>query len=863
MDLIEKFRFADHEFKYYSIKKIGEIFPEIFQIPFSLKILAENIARNLNGKLREEYLENLIKRKHDKEIPFYPSRIILQDYTGIPLLLDLVSMRKAVQKFNIDPEVINPSIQTDLVIDHSIQVDFFGFKEAFYKNLEYEYKRNWERYYFLKWAKESFKNFRLIPPGKGIIHQINIEYLTKVINIKDGFVFPDTLLGTDSHTTMVNSLGVLGWGVGGIEAEAVMLGQPYYILVPQVVGVKLKGELQEGATATDLVLSITEMLRNKNVTNKFVEFFGEGLMNLAIEDRATISNMAPECGSTVNMFPIDNETVKYLTKTGRDFYANLSEIYSKIQFFNDYDVKYDEIIEFDLGKVEPCIAGPRNPEERIPLRKSKEILSKIIGKKSNNNEIKDGAVLIAAITSCTNTSNPSLLIGAGLLAKKAYELGLRTKPYVKTSFAPGSRVVTEYLEKAKLLEYLENLGFHIVGYGCTTCIGNSGPLIPFVEKIVKERDIYGVAVLSGNRNFEGRINPLLKAAFLASPILVVAYAIAGRIDIDFYNEPLGYNKEGKPVYLRDVWPSLKEIKDIEDKYINPEIFIKKYSEIFEGDEYWNKIPFYKSSIFEEDPKSTYIKIPPWFEEFSFEKKRPKDIKNARVLLLLGDKITTDHISPAGPIPLESDAGKYLLNLGIPYEEFNTYGSRRGNHEIMVRGGFSNIKLKNFLVDKTGGYTLYIEDNKKEITTVFDAAMRYKSKNIPLIVLAGKQYGSGSSRDWAAKVTYMLGIKAVIAESFERIHKSNLVAMGILPLQFKEGESWKSLGLTGLEEYDIIGIEEGLYPRKELIVKARNNSKETEFKVITRLDSDVEVEYYVNGGILHYTLRNIINSNKKF
>jgi aconitate hydratase len=759
-------------------------------------------------------------------------------------------MRSHAKRLNLDPLKINPKVPVDLVIDHSIQVDYFGTVYALKLNLEKEYERNYERYMFLKWAQKAFKNFRVIPPGKGIIHQVNLEYLARVIDSRDGKVFPDTLVGTDSHTTMINGIGVLGWGVGGIEAEAVMLGLPYYIPIPETIGVKLIGEPREGITATDIVLTITEMLRKENVVGKFVEFFGPSLTYLTAQDRATISNMAPEYGSTISYFPIDNETLDYLRYTGRSKeHIEMVEFYSKIQglFYEGQKIEYSKIIEFDLSQVEPCIAGPRNPEERIPLSKVKEHFKNIIEeyeKRKKSSFIPNGAVVLSSITSCTNTSNPSVILGAAILAKKAIERGLKTKEYIKTSFAPGSLVVTEYLKSTNLLPYLEALGFHIVGYGCTTCIGNSGPLPSIVAKEIVEKDVYVVGVISGNRNFEGRINPLLKATFLASPPLVVAYSLAGKIDIDFYNEPIGYDPNGSPVYLKEIWPSFKEIKEYLPNAYNIELYSKIYKNIEEGDENWNKIKVEESEVYNW-PRSTYIKEPPWFDEIHIL----DDIIGARVLLLLGDRITTDHISPAGPITKDSEAGKYLLSLGE--KDLNTFGARRGNHEVMLRGGFSNIKLKNYLVDKEGGYTLYFPTN--EILSVYEAAMRYKKNNVPLIIIAGKQYGAGSSRDWAAKVTALLGVRAVIAQSFERIHRSNLVAMGVIPLQIDK--SWKELGIRGNEIFNIEGLK-NLKPKGKVRVKAIGENSIIEFEAIARVDTSIELEYLKKGGIIPYIFEKV-------
>lgn len=900
----------------------------VSKLPFTIKILLENILRNIDNKaITEDDAITIAKWPSSvgsKEIPFLPARVILQDFTGVPAVADLAAMRSAMKRFGGDPRKVNPIIPVDLVIDHSIQVDYYGTVYAFALNLEKEFERNRERYVFLKWAQRAFDNFRVVPPGRGIIHQVNLEYLAKVVQLRnhngDLTAFPDSVLGTDSHTTMIAGIGVLGWGVGGIEAEAVMLGQPYYMLVPEVVGVKLTGELPEGATATDLVLTITELLRKKGVVGKLVEFYGPGVSKLSAPDRATISNMSPEYGATVGFFPVDDITLQYLRITGRDEeLIRLVEWYTKIQgMFRTDDMPdpiYSEVIELDMSTIEPSIAGPKNPEDRIPLYRAKEAFLEVLmeylkTKKSSNptgqgtsertkeslsgserrelmgyegGELKgsentnimnvlspvkvqigdyetvmsNGSIVIAAITSCTNTSNPSVLIGAGLLAKKAVERGLRVKPYVKTSFAPGSRVVTEYLKSSGLLPYLEALGFHVVGYGCTTCIGNSGPLPNAVAKAITDNDLFTVAILSGNRNFEGRIHPLVRAAYLASPMLVVAYALAGKISIDFTKEPIGYDPNNNPVYLKDIWPSQKEIRETIEKSISPEMFKEKYADVFKGEERWENLPVPEGDLYSWDATSTYIQEPPFFKDMPLEPPELKDIKGAYVLALLGDRITTDHISPAGSISKDSPAGRYLIEKGVNPIDFNTYGARRGNHEVMIRGTFANIRLKNLLVpDTEGGWTIHVPSGTK--MTIYDAAMRYMRENKPLIILAGKQYGAGSSRDWAAKGTYLLGVKAVIAESFERIHRSNLIGMGVLPLQFKDGQSWKSLGLTGFETYDIEGISEGLKPKKELTVIARKSNGETiKFNVIARLDTEIEIEYYKHGGIMQYVLRKII------
>ncbi|MDT7861284.1 MAG: aconitate hydratase AcnA [Saccharolobus sp.] len=852
-----KFLYKGAELYYYPLKELNERGYKIDELPYSIKILIENVYRNLDGnKITEDDLEAIANWRVGKEFAFMPTRVLMQDYTGVPLLVDLAAMRNKVMEIGKDPRIINPVIPADLVIDHSVQVDYFGTIYSLDFNMKKEFERNIERYQFLKWAQGAFRNLRIVPPGKGIVHQVNLEYLSTVVTKSEvrGFLtaYPEVIIGTDSHTTMINGLGILGWGVGGLEAEAVLLGEPYYMNVPEVIGVKLTGEIQEGVTPTDVVLYITELLRKKNVVNKFIEFFGPSLSLLSVPDRATIANMAPEYGATAAYFPIDDETVNYLILTNRD--GNLVREYSKLQeIFYDLNKKisYTDVVEIDLSKIEPSLAGPKNPDERVTLR---EIKKKIIKEnKKKGKYIEDNAVVLAAITSCTNTSNPTVMLGAGILAKKAVELGLRTQPYVKTSMAPGSPIVAEYLKETGLLPYLEALGFHIVGFGCTTCIGNSGPLPKHIEEDIKNNNIEAYGVISGNRNFEGRINPLLKGTFLASPILVVAYAIAGRIDIDFYNEPIGYDPNGNPVYLRDIWPSLKEIRTYMNIALNPELF-KKKANIFEGNELWNSLKIPQGDVYTWDEKSTYIRLPPWFSEVEKEEEL-KDIINARILLLLGDKITTDHISPAGPITPDSPAGLYLRQLGVT--ELNTYGARRGNHEVMLRGGFFNPKLKNLLVDKEGGYTKHFPDNK--IMSVYEAAMQYKSEGVPLVIVAGKQYGSGSSRDWAAKVTKLLGVKAVLAESFERIHRSNLVAMGVIPIEISD---WRTLGIKGDETVNIYGIKD-LKPRKELSIEfIKADGTKTVTKGIARIDNNAELTYVKEGGILNYVLRKFLEYEKK-
>lgn len=876
---------------FYSLERLEKaIGADISRLPFSIKILLENVIRYCDGHIVTE--EDILalanwnpKVPVEREIPFIPARVILQDFTGVPCVADLAAMRSAVHKMGRDTKQINPIVPVDLVIDHSVQVDFFRSSDAFDKNVEREFERNRERYTFLRWAQKAFNQFRVVPPGTGIVHQVNLEYIAKVVQHRkvngDVFAFPDTLVGTDSHTTMINGLGVLGWGVGGIEAEACMLGQPLYMLIPEVLGFKLYGELVEGATATDLVLTVTQMLRKKGVVGKFVEFFGPGLSRLSLADRATVANMSPEYGATVGFFPVDQETLQYLRGTGRDDeLVDLVELYTKAQGLfrtdNMAGPVYSDILELDMRTVEPSLAGPRRPQDRVTLREMKRSFETVLksyraNRKNSGTKVEvqmnghkavlsHGSVVISAITSCTNTSNPSVMVGAGLLAKKAVEQGLSVNPAVKTSLAPGSRVVTDYLKESGLMTYLEALGFHLVGYGCTTCIGNSGPLPEPVADAIKKNDLTVAAVLSGNRNFEGRINPLAEMSYLASPPLVVAYALAGTVDIDMINEPLGISRSGKPVYLRDIWPSQEEIQNTIKKTLNPELFRGRYAHVFEGDERWRRLSIPQGDLYEWDPKSTYIQEPPFFVNLSLKPEPLRDIKGARVLVLLGDSVTTDHISPAGNIAPDSPAGRYLVENGVRPLDFNSYGARRGNHEVMIRGTFANIRLRNLMLPGTeGGWTVHVPTGEK--MSIYDAAIKYKSEGTPLIVIAGKEYGSGSSRDWAAKGTMLLGVRAVIAESYERIHRSNLVGMGVLPLQFKPGEGREILGLTGFEEYEIEGIAEGLQPHKEVTVKLRReDGGETAFKVICRLDSRIEIEYYCNGGILQTVLRQMIRGS---
>ena len=876
--------------KIYLLKRLeDEGIADISRLPFSIRVLLENLLRHCDGHIvTEEDIVALAKwdtQNHElREIPYMPARVILQDFTGVPCVADLAAMRSTVHRMGGDPERINPIVPVDLVIDHSVQVDFFNASDAFRRNVELEFERNHERYAFLRWAQIAFDQFQVVPPGTGIVHQVNLEYLAKVVQTRkangDTVTFPDTLVGTDSHTTMINGLSVLGWGVGGIEAEACMLGQPLYMLMPEVVGFKFYGELPKGATATDLVLTVTQMLRKKGVVGMFVEFFGSGLSRLSLADRATVANMSPEYGATMGFFPVDEETLRYLRGTGRDRkLVELVETYTKNQglFRTDDtpDPVYNDLLELDLSTVEPSLAGPSRPQDRVGLREMKKSFGALVSAKKMKDAqtsgggcveiqidgrktmLTDGSVVISAITSCTNTSNPSVMIGAGLLAKKAVEHGLSVNPAVKTSLAPGSRVVMDYLNGAGLVPYLEKLGFHLVGYGCTTCIGNSGPLPDPIADAIKKNDLTVAAVLSGNRNFEGRIHPQVKLAYLASPPLVVAYALAGTVNIDMLNEPLGMGSSGKPVYLKDIWPSQEEIRSTVEKTLNPELFKGRYAHVFEGDELWNGLSTPEGDLYVWDPESTYIQEPSFFTDFSLEIPPLQDIKGGRVLALLGDSITTDHISPAGNIAVDSPAGRYLIEHGVKPREFNSYGSRRGNHEVMVRGTFANIRLRSQMVPGTeGGWTVHVPTGEK--MSIYDASMKYQSEGTPLLVIAGKEYGSGSSRDWAAKGTMLLGVKAVIAESYERIHRSNLVGMGVLPLQFKPGENRETLNLTGFEKYSITGIAEGLMPRKEVTVRVKGkDGKETSFNAIARLDSPIEIEYYRNGGILQTVLRNML------
>ena len=871
----------------YSLEKLQKdgIGP-VDSLPFSIRILLEQALRNVDDfQVRPEDVTALANwnanKKSPKEIPFKPTRVILQDFTGVPAVVDLASLRSAMVAMNGDPSVINPRVPVDLVIDHSIQVDFFGSSGALNKNMEIEFRRNRERYEFLKWGKQAFDNFNVYPPGVGIVHQVNLETAASVVQSRDGVCFPDTVVGTDSHTTMINGLGVMGWGVGGIEAESVMLGQPIYMLIPEVIGFRLQGKLQEGATATDLVLRVVEMLRQKGVVEKFVEFFGSGLNNLTLADRATLANMAPEYGATMGFVPVDDETLNYLRGTGRpEALVQRIERYSKAQGLfrrNDTpDPIFTDTLELDLSTVEPALAGPKRPQDRVNLSQMQpkwqktlqastkergfelsgdELESTVPVKGIESGELKHGSVVIAAITSCTNTSNPSVMLAAGLLAKKAVEKGLKRQPWVKTSLGPGSRVVTDYLQATGLNAALDALGFHTVGYGCTTCIGNSGPLPENVVSAINEGDLVVTSVLSGNRNFEGRISSHIKANYLASPPLVVAYAIAGTVNQDLNNDPLGNDKDGKPVFLKDIWPTKAEIAEVENM-ISSEMYEKEYKDVGESSPMWNAVESRTGEVYEWGDSSTYIQNPPFFQNMGLDTKTLEDITGARVLVKLGDSITTDHISPAGSFSEETPAGAFLLASGTDKVDFNSYGSRRGNDRVMTRGTFGNVRLRNELAPGTeGGFTKLMPDG--EVTTIYDASLKYKESATPLVVLAGAEYGTGSSRDWAAKGTLLLGVKAVAATSFERIHRSNLVGMGVLPLQFKDGETHKSLCLSGDEEYAVLGLSDNLKPGQDLILKAGDRK----ITVTCRLDTQVEIEYYKNGGILHTVLRNFMRENQ--
>jgi len=913
--------------KYYSLKALKEQGYAIDKLPFTIRILLENALRNYDDfAIKKEHIETLLNWSPDgvpNDIPYMPARVLMQDFTGVPSVVDIASIRSEVgrKKGKEAASGINPQVPVDLIIDHSVQVDYFGTSEAYQQNVQKEYERNGERYSLLKWAQQGFADYSVLPPGLGICHQVNLEYLAHGVYLRDGYAFPDTLVGTDSHTPMVNGIGVVGWGVGGIEAEAVMLGQPIYMLNPEVVGLKLTGSLPEGATSTDMVLAVTHLLRKHGVVGKFVEVFGEGLNNLTVPDRATISNMSPEFGCTVTFFPIDDRTLDYMRLTARDEdHVKTVEQYTKNNMMwreNEDTIQYTNKLELDLGDVVPAISGPKRPQDKIVLpdvknsfiQLMKDIYQrdyidleererwlseggqvptteqtsedrdssipqeadvevetqavsdnglKSVGVKTGDSEfiLSDGSIVMAAITSCTNTSNPSVMLGAGLVAKKAIEKGLDVKPWVKTSLAPGSKVVTTYYEKSDLMPYLEALGFHVVGYGCTTCIGNSGDLPPHIAKAVEENDMIVSSVLSGNRNFEARIHPSIKMNFLASPMLVVAYAIAGRVDLDLFNEPLGFDPNFEPVYMKDIWPTNEEIREVVERVIEPEDFKNNYANLFEGDDVWKALDAPTGQVYDWDDQSTYIKEAPFFQDISETPGALEDIRDAHTLLVLGDSITTDHISPAGKIGEETPAGQYLISKGVKPAEFNSYGSRRGNHEVMIRGTFANVRIKNQLVDRDGGWTIHHPTGEE--MSVYDASVTYAKEGTPLVVLGGKEYGSGSSRDWAAKGTNLLGVKAVIAESFERIHRSNLVGMGVLPMRFQPGESRESLGLKGDETFTISGIAGGLSPNKELEVVARkSDGSEVTFSAIAQLNSEVEIAYYQNGGILQYVLRRFL------
>jgi aconitate hydratase len=903
---------------YYRLDALASSCPlGLDKLPITVKILLENALRN---QTHEAFTENHVrllaawgtKGSENQEFPFLPARVLLQDYTGVPCVVDLAAMRAAMARLGGDPSRINPLVPADLVIDHSVQVDAFGSRQAFDANVAREYERNVERYTLLRWAQHAFQNFRVVPPGTGIVHQVNLEYLARPVQTRaigsENVAFPDTVVGTDSHTTMISGLGVLGWGVGGIEAEAVLLGQPIYMLTPQVVGFKMHGQMPEGTTATDLVLFVTQQLRKHGVVGKFVEFYGPGLSQLSLPNRATLANMAPEYGATTGLFPIDEETLNYLRQTGRPTaQVELAERYSKeLGLFRTDDTPdpvFSETLELDLATVEPSMAGPKRPQDRVrldevraslrgafptsfPAREATEEKERMADEGGATDEsrhpstpqvepqpsappveveiggvrtsIEHGAVVIAAITSCTNTSNPQVMLGAGLVAKKAVEAGLQTRPYVKTSLAPGSRVVTEYLDKAGLTPYLEALRFHTVGYGCTTCIGNSGDLPAPVATAVKQHDILAAAVLSGNRNFEGRVNPLARANYLASPPLVVAYALAGTVDIDLTTQPLGQSPSGEDVYLRDIWPTDAEVAQAVEEAVGPELFRTRYADVFKGDERWQNLPIPESDLFVFDESSTYVQEPPYFEDLAPQPARPGDITGARMLVMLGDSVTTDHISPAGPIPVDRPAGRYLVEHGVKPIDFNSFGARRGDHNVMVRGTFGNIRLKNELVPgKEGDYTVDFLKND-EVTSIYEASQHYVQENVPLIVVAGKEYGTGSSRDWAAKGPLLLGVRAVVAETFERIHRSNLVGMGVLPLEFKGGQNRKTLGLTGRETFDVVGVSAGLKPGMEVTVRIRReDGTQDEFQAVARLDSPMDVAYYQHGGILQYVLRQLL------
>ncbi len=880
------------KYSYFSLPALAKTLgADLSRMPFSLRLFLENLLRHEDGRfVRSSDIEALARGGKDREVSFMPARVLMQDFTGVPAVVDLAAMRDALARLGGDPKRINPLQPVDLVIDHSVQVDAFGTADAFKTNSELEFGRNSERYLFLKWGQKTFQDFRVVPPETGIVHQVNLEHLARVVWTKEeagrSWAFPDTLVGTDSHTTMINGLGVLGWGVGGIEAEAAMLGQPLPMLVPAVVGFNLRGRLPAGSTATDAVLTVTQMLRTKGVVGKFVEFYGEGLTALAIADRATLANMAPEYGATVGFFPVDARTIEFLRFTGRPGDAvALAEAYFNAQEMfrgpGTPEPQFSDSLELDLGQVAPCLAGPRRPQDRILLSDSKTAWDKALpdylkekDKKGNfpapagtrveikpsngggSYSIGHGSVVIAAITSCTNTSNPSVMVGAGLLAKRARDRGLKSKPWVKTSLAPGSKVVMDYLAAAGLQKPLEELGFHLVGYGCTTCIGNSGPLPEAVGQAVTSNNLIAAAVLSGNRNFEGRINPLVRANYLASPPLVVAYALAGRMDLDLSRDPIGDDKTGKPVYLKDIWPSPEEVASAVQAALKPEMFARQYADAFSGDSNWKSLDVAASERYDWQADSTYVRLPPYFDGMSRTPGALSDIQGARCLAVFGDSVTTDHISPAGAIPKDGPAGLYLQSRGVKPADFNSFGARRGNHEVMMRGAFANIRIRNMLVDVVGGYTKLLPEGT--VMSIFDAAEKYKAARTPLVVLAGREYGSGSSRDWAAKGPMLLGVRAVIAQSFERIHRSNLVGMGVLPLEFPAGQNAQSLGLAGEELFDIGGIQK-LSPRVKLTVSAAGPKGKVEFEALCRVDTPIEADYVRHGGVLPYVLRQLLKS----
>lgn len=885
-DYLQQFTANGNTFRYYDIytaaQKVRSDRQPVDRLPYSIRILAENLSRKLDGQVvTERDLANILdwQKTYDSpvEIPYHPARVLMQDFTGVPAVVDLAAMRDAMKAHGGNPERVNPGVPVELVADHSVQLDFSGTAESLTGNVAKEYERNSERYALLKWAQKNFTNFRVVPPNSGICHQVNLEHLGRVTITEtiegSTITYPDTLVGLDSHTPMINAVGVMGWGVGGIEAEAVMLGQPYYMSIPEVIGVRLTGRLREGVTATDLVLTITELLRNTGVVEKFVEYSGPGMQELSIPDRATIANMTPEYGATLGFFPVDEKTIDYLVMTGRQEQAAVTEAYTRLNglfYRDDEEREYTRVVELDLSSVEPCLAGPSRPQDRVslsgiqayfrslPAQSGTTVTLTVNGKEA---ALKDGSVVIAAITSCTNTSNPQVLIGAALMAREAVKRGLTVPAYVKTSFAPGSKVVTRYLESSGLMPYLEALGFHVAAYGCTTCIGNSGPLKPEIERAISEHGLNAVAVLSGNRNFEARIHQLVKSNFLASPLLVVAFALAGRIDIDFQSEPVGMDPNGQEVYLADIWPKDAEIDNFASAHVTGNAFTEEYEHIYSGDSFWRNLPVTESTTYKWDEKSSYIKNPPFFKGFSVDLPEPEDIIHARALLLLGDTVTTDHISPAGAINPDYPAGTYLVERGVDQAHFNSYGSRRGNHEVMMRGTFGNIRIKNRMVaPREGAWTKKFPEGSEQYN--YDAAMQYISEGTPLVILAGKEYGTGSSRDWAAKGTALLGIKAVIAESYERIHRNNLVGMGVLPLVFTDGENCDSLGLDGSESFTITGLAD-ISPRAKLTVKARKkDGQELDFSVTARIDNDIEAAYYRNKGILPYVLRQMLSEQQE-